>query len=306
MSKVDIQFNLRVPSELKERIEISAKDNNRSINAEAVSRLYNSFSESQQNLSDSIKAFEEILRKNRPSSRRKKIAFRLNECLNQINDALTSNKQLQPARIAKNLGENYAEPMENFFMGIEEPSFLQLENLAKYLNVNSDWLSFGEGEPFSVQYTRIPLPAQEGVNWLVDKGLNSNISNLHFLRKETKAGELMIIKQYGDWHCSTFRTPYHISEEIGATGERNLIDLFSTWELLYKQEAQFSIRSYLVNTEQYNSILSGQIHPLSIINKLNDRPWWEDIWDHKMHHKTNYWDGWKNLCERINNLRKLQ
>ncbi|MBF7685971.1 Arc family DNA-binding protein [Acinetobacter sp. B10A] len=39
----DIQFNLRIPSELKEQIMLSAKHNNRSINSEAQSRLEQSF-----------------------------------------------------------------------------------------------------------------------------------------------------------------------------------------------------------------------------------------------------------------------
>ena len=304
MSKVDIQFNLRVPSELKEKIEVSAQHNNRSINAEAVSRLYNSFSESQQNLSASIKAFEEMLRQNRPSSRRTKIAARLNISLEKVNEALTYSKKLSPARIAKNMGNNYAEPMENFFMGLEEPSFSQLENIAEYLNINSDWLLFGEGSIFSISYSRVPTPEQDGVNWLTDKNLNNNLTHLYFLRQDSEAGELIIIKQYGNWHCTVFKTPYHISEVIGATGESNLIRLFSTWKLLDKQSPPPSVRSFLISPKDYQTILSGETHPLTIINQLTDKPWWEDIWDHNVYEKMDYWDGWKSLCRRINNLRK--
>ncbi|USA54581.1 Arc family DNA-binding protein [Acinetobacter sp. C32I] len=39
----DIQFNLRIPAELKEHIAEAAKENNRSLNAEAQSRLEESF-----------------------------------------------------------------------------------------------------------------------------------------------------------------------------------------------------------------------------------------------------------------------
>lgn len=42
MSK-DVQFNLRIPAELKGKIENAAKTNNRSINAEAMNRLEQSF-----------------------------------------------------------------------------------------------------------------------------------------------------------------------------------------------------------------------------------------------------------------------
>jgi len=43
MGKKDIQFNLRIPEELKNKVDAAAKANQRSINAEATSRLYDSF-----------------------------------------------------------------------------------------------------------------------------------------------------------------------------------------------------------------------------------------------------------------------
>ncbi|MHA3115274.1 Arc family DNA-binding protein [Acinetobacter sp. ANC 4635] len=43
MARTDPQFNLRVPSELKQLVEDAAKDSGRSINAEAVYRLTQSF-----------------------------------------------------------------------------------------------------------------------------------------------------------------------------------------------------------------------------------------------------------------------
>lgn len=43
MSREDPQFRVRLPSELKEKIELAAKDNNRSLNAEIVFRLDASF-----------------------------------------------------------------------------------------------------------------------------------------------------------------------------------------------------------------------------------------------------------------------
>lgn len=43
MARNDPQFNLRVPSELKQKVENAAKESGRSINAEAVYRLEQSF-----------------------------------------------------------------------------------------------------------------------------------------------------------------------------------------------------------------------------------------------------------------------
>ena len=43
MARTDPQFNLRVPAELKQQVEEAAKLSGRSINAEAVYRLEQSF-----------------------------------------------------------------------------------------------------------------------------------------------------------------------------------------------------------------------------------------------------------------------
>ncbi|RLZ06630.1 Arc family DNA-binding protein [Acinetobacter sp. 2JN-4] len=50
MARNDPQMNLRVPMELKERIEKAALDNGRTITAEAVFRLENSFEQGFDNL----------------------------------------------------------------------------------------------------------------------------------------------------------------------------------------------------------------------------------------------------------------
>jgi hypothetical protein len=43
MARIDPQINLRIPAELKQKIDSAAKDSNRSMNAEVVSRLERTF-----------------------------------------------------------------------------------------------------------------------------------------------------------------------------------------------------------------------------------------------------------------------
>jgi len=50
MARTDPQFNLRVPIELKQQVENAAKESGRSINAEAVFRLEQSFRNEIENL----------------------------------------------------------------------------------------------------------------------------------------------------------------------------------------------------------------------------------------------------------------
>lgn len=54
MARNDPQMNLRVPMELKEKIEKAALDNGRTITAEAVYRLENSFENNSYNFNKAI------------------------------------------------------------------------------------------------------------------------------------------------------------------------------------------------------------------------------------------------------------
>lgn len=308
MAKAEVQFNLRVPVDLKERIEESAKNNNRSINAEATSRLYESFLMPDKSLSVSIKALETVFLNNTSSPRKTEITHRLNEALKDINQ-VASTKQIQPARIAKEIGEDYAEPMERWFSGEQEPSFKQLEIIAEYLNVNPEWLQFGDQAKFIVNHIKIPTPAKAGVAWLLNDNRENQPSHVYFLRKDAKEGTLCVVKRYSDWHCQTYITPYHISEEIGVSGEASLAHLFMTWKHLYKlyvNDSKLSVKSYLIDPINFKELVYGDVHPLKIINNAIDRPWWEDIWDEKQYKIANYWDGWLSLCERIDNVIKLK
>ena len=49
MARSDPQMNFRIPAELKDRLEVAAKDNNRSLTSELVSRLEASLDNSNTN-----------------------------------------------------------------------------------------------------------------------------------------------------------------------------------------------------------------------------------------------------------------
>lgn len=57
----DVQFNLRIPEELKERIKEAANTNSRSINAEAQLRLEESFSDKKYSKKDIMLAVQGYL-----------------------------------------------------------------------------------------------------------------------------------------------------------------------------------------------------------------------------------------------------
>ncbi|OYQ77104.1 hypothetical protein B9T12_09020 [Wohlfahrtiimonas chitiniclastica] len=294
MSKVDVQFNLRVPSDLKGKVEQAAKENNRSINAEAIARLESSFQMSNQDLSVALRMFEQLLLAKTSSPRKQELADRLNLAMHNINKLPRIGAELSPAYIAYDLDEEYGEDFELYFSGQLEASFSQLEKIATYLGVDPVWLIFGKKSMYRVSYERLPRDVESAIAWLAAERQTKQV---YFLREDSNEGALLIVTRYNDWVCNIYTTPYCVSGCIGATGENDLRALFQLWHELCEHSNGMSICGYMLDTKSYQDILTGFSHPLSILERLHRSSWWEDIWDKKM--KSSYWDGYEDLKKRI-------
>ncbi|AYN22003.1 MULTISPECIES: helix-turn-helix domain-containing protein [Alcaligenes] len=288
-----------IDSEVLKQLELMAKESERSLEAEARFALR----------SWARPAFSAI----EQSLRRKDISARLNEALDNINEIRHANK-LRPSHIAIKIGSAYAESVENWFLGQEEPSFAELEKVAMVLGVNSSWLAHGDDTPFPTGYVRLSEDPTIAARWLLDFSPAAepaiaqplDPSNKHeklvFVRSDDATGSLAIIKVIGEHHCTTFKTPTHVSNSIGAGGAAQLRALFLTLELLYKVFTRdgITIKSMIIPKEEFYDLISGKIHPLSLTpQERYERPWWEDIWDEKESGKHNYWDEWISITNRI-------
>lgn len=284
-----------IPTAIWEGLETLASQHDRSTEAEARHALRT--------------WVEPLMHRNERSARRVEVSARLRDLLEQVNKAIHGSA-IKPSHIAQEIGESKAENAEKWFTGEEEPSFKQLEAVASYLGGSSAWLQHGDRQMFDVESTRIPERATEGVTWLLDLDREEQIRYLHIVRENDETGSLVIIKQYNDWRCKIYTTPYHISEVIGAGGEASLANLSVIFELLYeyytKRGGSATIKSYLVSKEDFKKLIEGKSHPLSIIRNNNDIPWWEDFWDITQFRKQGYWSGWKSVCERIYRVIELK
>lgn len=294
MSKADVQFNLRVPNDLKEKVESAAKENGRSINAEAIARLESSFQASNQDLSVALRVFEQLLLAKTASPRKQELAERLNLAMNHINQLPRICANLSPARIACDLGAEYGEDFELYFSGQLEASFLQLEKISTYFGVDPMWLKFGTKSMYNVSYARLPRDVENAIAWLSAEGKTKQIC---FLREDTKEGALLIVTRYNDWVCNIYSTPYHVSECIGSSGEADLKALLKLWRVLCVKERQIDIDSFLVDSVMYRKLSSGFFHPLDLIEQLPKGYWIEDIWDKEM--TESYWEGYTSLKQRL-------
>lgn len=232
------------------------------------------------------------------------LSKRLRYALAQVNEVITT--PIKPSQIAQAIGETGAANTIDWFAGNQEPTFDQLSAIANHLGVEAKWLQHDDRKIFPVEHIRIPEDAGEGVRWLIDHDAPNKPRFIRLIREDDDAGTLFIVKQYSDWHCTTYVTPYNISEHIGAGGEASLTYLSLIFDLLYKYyvtcRGQLIIKSYIVPPDRIRALTDGKIHPLAALKDIHDRPWWEDFWDESQfqrHDPHYYWHGWRQFCERI-------
>jgi antitoxin FitA len=248
---------------------------------------------------------EPLLATDERSVRRKQLAERLNRLVEQFN--IGGGRRLSPSQIAERIGEPIAENVENWFHGVEEPTFSQLSAVATLLGADPDWLKHGEKCIYHVEYHRLSENPFAAVDWLLqwtppEGGTEGQVlTGLHIVRSDDPTGNLLLVKESRNHHYVTYRTPVHVSEEIGAGGEGSLAALFVTLQLLYKRYAtsRLAVKSYLLRSDDLRQLTSGNTNPGALLTEGSQSCWWEDIWDGKMSSQHDYWPGWSNLCERI-------
>lgn len=280
-----------IPKNVLDNLEASALRHDRSVEAEA-----------RQALSAWV---EPIALEAERSKRSAEVGMRLMRLLEQMNDSKTG-EVIRPSQIAEQIGESRASEVENWFLGREEPTFEQLNTLAKVFAADPDWLKHGQRVMFPVEHQQLSTDAVEAAKWMAEWEEGEAVAAVHLLREASKTGSLLIVKESERRQFKTFNTGIHLSEVIGNGGESSLSHLWVTLALLYKRhrrgKAQFMVFSYITQPAAVRQLMSGQVSALHIVHDSSKEPWWEDVWQEYMYVKNSYWPGWLQLCERIDRV----
>ncbi|MEQ1070886.1 Arc family DNA-binding protein [Acinetobacter lwoffii] len=305
MGKKDIQFNLRIPEELKNKVDDAAKANKRSINAEATSRLYDSFVMNDNIQVEAAKIVEKFLRSRSPTERKKVVAERLNLVLSELKK-IHHFREFTIAELAFEIGENTADEAEAWFRAELEPTFGQLEKIAQYTSTNPNWLFFGKQTPYDIQSIRLNEYLEKDIKLLLGSNSNneylnsSKVKEIKFIRELSEAGQLIILKIYENYAVETFFPPYHISDVNGVGGYNSLLYFCLLTKILLRYyKTKVNIYSHLLSEEQFKFILTGKAHPLTIAEKLHHIPWVDDLADRSLDGTLDYWDGFDTLRARL-------
>lgn len=276
----DAQLKIRVPSDLKQKIEEVANQEKRSMNAEIVDRLEKSFhfvTSPETNPKNLKLAHYQII------DRKVEVAERLAHSLNLINSFKMN--AVKYSHIAKMCEYENAEIFLNWLQAKQEPSFTELEKIAAYLYVNKDWLIHGDGHP---------IPSS---NWQIENNVDSNINSLFsyvdpiskqeseaqkiiFVRNMSEEGNLLIIKVLQDWRVEVLTSNIHVSTYNGMGGKNMLENFARLCSQLYKSTKYLTrTNAYLINNELFEKILTCEEHPLALLKKERTSVWWEAFWD---------------------------
>ncbi|MGP8473858.1 FitA-like ribbon-helix-helix domain-containing protein [Burkholderia sp. PR2] len=280
-----------IPEEILAALSALATRNERSVEAEGRFALR---SHVQPVIQDEIR-----------NTRLVEVGKRLTSLLDQVNQ-VRAVRTIRPSHVAQAIGEERGSDVEDWFIGKQEPTFTQLAAIAEHLGGSQAWLQHGDGRMFDVDTRRLSENAGEAVTQLLNLDREHRPVLLHLVREEDETGRLFVIQQFNDWRCSTWSTPIHVSDRIGAGGEKALACLTVTLNLLYKYQASgrglhVIVKSYQLPSEACNAILGGNTHPLlPLEGGTYERPWWEDLWDAEQFRKGHeYWPGYRSMCERI-------
>lgn len=296
----DPQYKLRLPADLKEKIEKSAQEKNRSMNADIVARLQDSFDVDIHSINNVLKAIEELVNKNIHSTRKLEVADRLNFLKNTFSQL---NKDLSSSIIALKIEEEYVEHVDLWFKAKLEPSFSQLRRVAQLFNCDTNWLFHGLGKPFAVVEDIFPTDLTEAIEWLnKSHQLYGEPLKIFLVCQQDNASDLYIVKFYEFNRFEIFLIK-NISLDYQIDGQKfkNLQDFTNCLKQISKNHELASlkkkIKSFVLKCEDFELLLSGQSHPLSVLTTYI--PWWEDIWDESFYHNNQYWNGWIEVCNKI-------
>lgn len=230
----------------------------------------------------------------------KQVAERLNWLIDHM--SIVTNSKIKVSHVAESIGEQYVSDAEKWFLGELEPSLSKLTLIAEHFGASAKWLQHGDYSPFEVRYKRLEENLEADIAWLYNRNETRKPVSLAFLREDDKTGALIIVKKYDEVHYEVFRTPYHISSEVGNSGAASLAYLTVLFEFIYKKSSPVVASSYSTPKENWMALLDGKLHA-SIAIKSSDRQLWiEDIWDLEMFSKTKksgYWTGWHELCDTV-------
>lgn len=220
-----------------------------------------------------------------------KVAKRFRTILELMNEGRNYTKFTIP-QLAQIMKLHKISELENVFTGEIEPSFSFIEDFSKTFGVNKAWLTEGKEAPYSNE-----MPSQSDPMDYLPVIEESEPEAIYFVRENSDTAPAFIILKVSKWKYLVLDRTWHISDQVGAGGQRQLFSFYSLIkELRDKRKLHTSCWGITLNKEEFNSLLCGQSFPGKYLDSgFTEDPWWDDLTDidHKYPIAENYeqWHG---------------
>lgn len=184
--------------------------------------------------------------------------------------------------------------------GESDLSFEQMERISQVLGINPDWLKHGRGSIYLTEMKRLQGDLNAIVNELTAPD-NDKLPALHLIREQSETGRLILVQEFVDSPAARlYTTPHHISHEIGAGGEGDLVEVFDLMRRLYNRKTNALVLGYLTPESEIQRFFQGELHPLKLVERSRRSIWWEDVWDQtSLERGGECWPGQHSLTTRI-------
>lgn len=220
-----------------------------------------------------------------------KVAARFKEVLELMNEGRAYSK-FTIQQLAQLMKLHRISELENIFTGKVEPTFDFIADFSEMLGVNKDWLIEGKNNPFSNELTSHNDPMD-----YLSTILNFEPEGIYFIRENTDTSAAFILLKVSKWKYIVIDRTWHISDEVGAGGQSQLVSFFLfIKELRDVRKLHTKCWGLTLNRNEFSALLSGKAFPGKHIDvSFSEDPWWDDLTDinHKYPISENYeqWHG---------------
>ncbi len=181
------------------------------------------------------------------------------------------------SRVADSLGLKSENEFIQLLNGETELTFEFLNSFSKKYGIDRNWLKYGENTPFFVEENQ--LYATGYIKIIKDV----NPKNIFLVRENSKTGRTGIVLKLNTWNYKILGKSYHISSEVGGTGQIQIKGFYNFIKELNSLGFKYKIRSKIISQRLYSKLFSGYISPRILEsnnhNEIKNSYWADDFLD---------------------------
>ncbi|MFT4694257.1 MAG: hypothetical protein ACI8TE_001168 [Francisella sp.] len=118
---------------------------------------------------------------------------------------------------------------------------------------------------------------------------------VYFVKENTSTSSAFILLRISKWKYLILDRAWHISDEVGATGQAQLYSFYSlVKKLCAERELYINCNGLILEKEEFSLLLNGEIFPGKFVDiGFTENPWWDDLTDiYNNYPITSHYEVW--------------